>query len=278
MNLSKKITGIICIVLLTMVCLTSCNHIPYGNNKGVGKYYNIRGFKMYCETYGSGKPLLMIHGDNGSISTFSDIIPAFSDNYKVIVADSRSQGKSKDLADSISFEMMADDYAALLDSLHVDSAYIIGWSDGGINALLLAMRHPKKVKKIVSSGANLWPDSTAINGADWLSAKKEYEQNKDKVKKTDEEKRNWKLFMLDWQQPHISAKSLNVIKCPTLVMSGDHDLIKKEHSKIIAQNIPQSNLWIVPKSGHGVLFEHRHKFINTIKDFFDRPFQANYTY
>jgi len=277
-NRSTKIAGIIFGVLLTLAFLISCKHVPYGNNKAAGKYYTIRGFKMYCEIYGSGKPLLMIHGDNGSISTFSDIIPAFSDEYKVIVADSRAQGKSKDLTDSISFEMMADDYAALLDSLHVDSAYVIGWSDGGVNALLLAMRHPEKVKKIASSGANLWPDSTAINGTDWLAAKKEYEQNKDRVKMTDQDKRNWKLLMLDWAQPHITPKSLNTIKCPTLVMSGDHDLIKKEHSKIIAQNIPQSNLWIVPHSGHGILFEHRRKFISTIKDFFDRPFEANYSY
>ncbi len=90
--------------------------IPYGNNSSAGKYYNIRGFKMYCEVYGKGKPLLMIHGNNGSINTFENNIPYFALKYQVIVADSRAQGKSKDSRDSLTFEMMADDEAALLDT------------------------------------------------------------------------------------------------------------------------------------------------------------------
>jgi pimeloyl-ACP methyl ester carboxylesterase len=157
---------IFCIALLQVMVLTSLcqnNNIPYGNNLRDGKFYNVRGIKIYCEIYGSGKPLLMIHGNGGSISSFKNNISYFSKKYKVIVADSRSQGKSKDGNDSLSFEMMADDdEAALLDVLHIDSTYVLGWSDGGINALLLAMRHPEKVIKLASTGANLWPDSTAI--------------------------------------------------------------------------------------------------------------------
>ncbi|HEY6955839.1 MAG TPA: alpha/beta hydrolase, partial [Flavisolibacter sp.] len=127
--------------------------IPYGSNKAAGKYYDIRGFKMYAETYGSGNPLLIIHGNGGSISNFVNQIPFFSKKYKVIVADSRAQGNSKDPSDSLSYEMMADDYAALLDQMKIDSAYVIGWSDGGINGLLLAIRHPEKVKKLAVTGA-----------------------------------------------------------------------------------------------------------------------------
>src|SRR5215218_2783525 len=121
--------------------------IPYGNNKAAAKTYDIRGFKMYTETYGTGKPLLIIHGNSGSISHFVHQIPYFSKSYKVIVADSRAQGKSDDAGDSLSYEMMADDFAALLDAMKIDSAYVIGWSDGGINGLLLSMRHPEKVAK-----------------------------------------------------------------------------------------------------------------------------------
>src|SRR3982750_4043132 len=68
------------------------NAIPYGSNKAAGKYYSIRGFKMYCEIYGSGEPLLIIHGNGGSIENFSKNIPFFSKKYKVIIADSRAQG------------------------------------------------------------------------------------------------------------------------------------------------------------------------------------------
>lgn len=99
------------------------------------------------------------------------IIPYFSQLYKVIAVDSRAQGKTTDISDSLSFEMMADDEAALLDQMHIDSAYVIGWSDGGIIALLLAMRHPSKVIKFASTGANIWPDSTAILPSLWKEEK-----------------------------------------------------------------------------------------------------------
>src|SRR6476619_3413895 len=86
--------------------------VPYGNNVTAGKFYEVRGFKMYCEQYGKGQPLLIIHGNGGSIKDFVNQIPYFSAKFRVIVADSRAQGKSKDLAhDSLSYEMMADDYA-----------------------------------------------------------------------------------------------------------------------------------------------------------------------
>src|SRR5690242_6877810 len=85
----------------------------YGTNAAKGKFYHIRGIDMYAETYGSGAPLLIIHGNGGSIDNFAFQIPYFSKKYKVIVADSRAQGRSKDPSDSLSYEMMADDYAAL---------------------------------------------------------------------------------------------------------------------------------------------------------------------
>src|SRR6185503_1136407 len=113
----------------------------YGRNPAVGKYADIRGFKMYYEQYGQGEPLLIIHGNGGSINNFLYQIPYFSKEYKVILADSRSQGKSIDNSDSLSYEMITDDLNALLDSLQLDSCYVIGWSDGGIEGLMLAIRH-----------------------------------------------------------------------------------------------------------------------------------------
>src|SRR3978361_14290 len=135
----------------------------YGRNPAVGKYADIRGFKMYYETYGKGEPLLIIHGNGGSINNFLYQIPYFAKNYQVIIADSRAQGKSADPADSLSYEMMTDDLNTLLDNLHLKSCYVIGWSDGGINGLLLAIRHPDKVKKLAVTGANLTPDTSAVD-------------------------------------------------------------------------------------------------------------------
>ena len=246
--------------------------IPYGNNDPAGQYFDIRGIKMYCEVYGNGQPLLMIHGNGGSINAFKNNIDFFAKKYRVIVADSRAQGKSVDSQDSLSFEMMADDEAALLNAMHIDSAYVLGWSDGGINALLLAMRHPEKVSKLASTGANLWPDSTAIIPSLWRSDKKYFEKTDPHGLKTSKEKNDWKLFLLDWYQPNIPLNALHTIQCPSLIIGGDHDLIRVEHTAAIYENIPNAYLWILPNSSHGTLIDHFDEFNRKVDDFFSVPF------
>jgi pimeloyl-ACP methyl ester carboxylesterase len=244
--------------------------IAFGDNPSVGKYYDIRGIKMYCEVYGQGKPLLLIHGNGGSIKAFEQTIPYFAAKYQVIAVDSRAQGKSKDAGESLSFEMMADDFAALLDALHIDSAYVIGWSDGGINALLLTMRHPEKVIKLAATGANIVPDSSAFSPSAWQGLKDHYEKNKNKTWTTEKEKNDWKLFMLDWNQPNIAFSALNSIHAPSLIICGDHDMISIEHTVQIFQNIPGANLWILPRAGHGTLVEYPELFNKTVDDFFSK--------
>ncbi|HMG09488.1 MAG TPA: alpha/beta hydrolase [Mucilaginibacter sp.] len=244
----------------------------YGNNAAAGRYYNVRGIKLYTEVYGTGKPLLLIHGNGGSINAFASNIPYFAKKYKVIAVDSRAHGKSRDDRDSLSFEMMADDFAALMDTMHIDSAYVIGWSDGGINAIELAMRHPDKVIKLASTGANLWPDSTGIIPSYWKQEQIDYNAKKNTVFTTEKEKNDWKIFLLDWFQPNIKLSALKTIKCPSLIIAGDHDLIPTEHTVLISQNIPKAYLWIVPNSGHPTLIEHSDEFNKKVDAFFFQPF------
>jgi len=244
--------------------------VPYDNNAAAGRYYTIRGVKLYTEVYGKGPALLLIHGNGGTISAFSKTIPYFSKHYKVIAVDSRAHGKSTDNNDSLSFEQMADDFAVLLDTMHIESAYVIGWSDGGINALLLAMRHPDKVKKLASTGANLWPDSTALLPSAWKDELRYYNEQKDKQKTAAMDKNNWKVFLLDWNQPNILLSELSQIKCPSLIISGDRDVIRLEHTLLIYQNIPGADLWVLPKSGHATLIEHSDEFNKKVDDFFMR--------
>ncbi|HJW31276.1 MAG TPA: alpha/beta hydrolase, partial [Saprospiraceae bacterium] len=238
-----------------------------------GRYVEIRGFKMYYETYGEGDPLLIIHGNGGSIKDFDNQIPYFKEHYHCILADSRAQGKSADPGDSLSYEMMADDLNALLDSLHVDSAYVIGWSDGGINGLLLAMRHPEKVKKLAVTGANLWPDTSAVqpsiyHWAEW------FVDSLRRAPTSPEIKTMRKLGNLLLNQPHISTEQLAHIACPTLVMGGDHDVIRPQHTLLIAQSIPKSYCWILPNSGHSTLIRYKDEFNKKVDEFFRTPYRV----
>ena len=246
--------------------------INYGENKDAGHYLNTRGIKLYYEIYGTGEPLLFIHGNGGSLANFSNNIPYFSQHYKVIAVDSRAHGRSVDNNDSLSFEMMADDFNALLDSLHADSTYVIGWSDGGINGVLLAIRHPDKVKKLAVTGTNLWPDTTGLtpfvfnlikNGSEELRKKEQTQKIKNELKISD----------LDLYQPHITLEQLHTISCPTLVIGGDHDAIPVLHTVLIAQNIPRSYLWIIPNSGHSTPVFKKDQFNPLIKDFFKNPYR-----
>nr|GFD48176.1 hypothetical protein [Tanacetum cinerariifolium] len=126
--------------------------------------------------------------------------------------------------------MLADDMAALLTQLHLDSADVVGWSDGGITALVLALRHPAKVRRLVASGANLSPDSLALTPALWWQQQKGYQQNKDKVL-TDPKRRNdWKVFLLDVFQPNVPLAALRRITAPAFIVAGDRDVITLTHT------------------------------------------------
>lgn len=245
-----------------------CEPGEFGHNPHTGEFYLIRGISLYVEEYGKGEPLLLLHGNGGSISNFACQIPYFEKKYHVIAVDSRAQGQSADSGDSLSFEMMADDFSVLLDSLHVDSCYVLGWSDGGINGLMLAMRHPEKVKKLAITGANLWPDTTAINPVDYNWMASAYEEL-GRQQQTPDIKNTRKLILLDLTEPHITKGQLQKIQCPTLVIGGDRDIILTEHTVCIARSIPDSYLWIIPGSGHATLVDFKDQFNKEVGNFFN---------
>jgi len=172
---------------------------------------------------------------------------------------------------------MADDFASLLTTLHIPSAYVIGWSDGGINALLLALRHPEKVKRLASTGANLWPTADAFRPGVWDDEKKDYDAGLHKTYTTPEEKNDRKIFLLDWQEPHITLAQLHTIKAPSLIICGDHDLISITHTVLIYQNIPHAQLWVVPNSGHGTLNDQTEDFNREVNKFFTEPYKPRAT-
>lgn len=269
--MQKKFIVIIATLFFTGIAFAQTSP-DYGNNAKAGQYVKLRGINMYYETYGTGAPLLIIHGNGQSIEVFSKQIPYFEKEYKVILADSRSHGKSVDAGDSLDYNMMADDLSALLDHLHLDSCFVIGWSDGGINGLLLAIRHPDKVKKLAVTGANLWPDTSAVEPFifNWLA---NLVDSLKPLSKTAEIKNGYKQLEMMTREPNITLQQLHTIKCPTLVIGGDHDALLPRHTMLIAENIPQSYLWIIPNAGHATPVNYSKQFNETINDFFKTPYR-----
>ncbi|WP_303312774.1 alpha/beta fold hydrolase [Hymenobacter sp. BT730] len=242
--------------------------VPYGHNPAAGHYQLVRGVKLYYEVYGKGQPLLLIHGNGGSIEKFKANIPYFAQRYQVIAVDSRAHGKSVDPGDSLSFEMMADDFAGLLTALHLDSVNVLGWSDGGINALVLALRHPKKVRRLASTGANLSPDSAALVPAVWKELQLAYQADKGKIFTDPVQRNEWKILKLDVLQPHIPLPALRRIAAPAFIIAGDRDGITHAHTVAIYRHLRRSWLWIVPNSGHATLREHADEFNRKVDEFF----------
>jgi len=217
---------------------------------------------LYYEIYGEGKPLVMLHGNGGSIEAFKYQIPFFEKQYKIIAIDSRLQGKSGGASDTLSYDMMAADFAGLLDYLKIDSAYVLGWSDGGIDGLVLAMHFPEKVSKLAITGANIVPDTTAMYAAD-------LEQMKHTVLTSTSEKEKTLNRMMIYQ-PQIPYSDLKKIHCPVLVMAGDKDMIKPEHTLKIFQSLPSVSLCIFPDSYHHVCQQHPALFNQTVLTFFSK--------
>jgi len=261
----KKITALL---LILIPCLASCmaqsNGIEYGNNLQAGHYANVNGIKLYYESYGNGAPLILLHGNGGSINAFSKQIPYFEKHYQVIAVDSRLQGKSGGSPDSISYDLMASDFCSLLDQLHIDSAFVLGWSDGGIDGLIMAMKCPGKVKRLAVSGANTVPDTTALT-VDDIMGMKDFVSNNHSASK-----QSIALVKMMIDQPNIPYSDLKQIHCPVLVMAGDHDMIKPEHTLKIFQSIPSALLCIFPDSSHGVCQQHPELFNETVFRFFTK--------
>jgi pimeloyl-ACP methyl ester carboxylesterase len=260
----KKIFVLALAFLLCLKTYPQENRIDYGNNPSAGHYANVNGISLYYETYGTGKPLFFLHGNGGSINSFRYQIPFFAKHFTVIAIDSRLQGKSGGSPDTISYNLMASDFCALLDYLHIDSAYVIGWSDGGIDGLIMAMMCPNKVKKLAVSGANIVPDSTAIPYSDilWMKNFVEHDTTASKTEIT--------LNKMMLYQPNIPFADLNQIRCHVLVMAGDHDIIRPEHTLKIFQSIPNASLCIFPDSNHGVCQQHPDLFNETVLNFFKK--------
>lgn len=244
----------------------------YGSNPAVGKTFTHDGIKLYYEVYGVGEPLLLVHGNGGSIADFKAQIDYFRKRYKVIAMDSRDQGKSGDSPDNLTYEKMTDDLAALVDHLNSGPVNVLGWSDGAIEALLLGIRHPAKVKKIAAMAANLNPSEQAVYPEAISGFKSWLDSMRPEAEKTPEGRRWLKVATITLGEPHIEANALEAIIAPTLVLASDHDVAREEHTLEIYHHLPNSQLCVFPDATHMIPYDDPARFNAAVDRFFRTPF------
>jgi pimeloyl-ACP methyl ester carboxylesterase len=236
---------------------------PYGHNKAAGKYCRLPGVKLYYETYGSGEPLLLLHGNGESINSFRKQIDAFSAHFHVIAVDTRAQGQSVDTQTKpLTYELFAADMKTLLDSLHLAKASIVGWSDGGNTGLLMAMHYPSYVQKLVTMGANLFPTTEAVEP----KMLRQSEQARQALAKKGDVAQE-RLLTLVLTEPHMTYGELATIQAPTLILAGEKDIIKRAHTQAIADHIPHAQVVILPGVTHYAPQENPTLFNETVLRF-----------
>jgi len=241
----------------------------YGSNKAIGKYCNVNGLKIYYETYGTGEPILLLHGNGQSIVDFTKQIPALAKHYRVIAVDTRAQGKSIDNnSNKLSYDIFAADMKVLLDSLQLKKVNILGWSDGGNIGLIMAIKYPEYIDKLVVMGANLNPTENAVEKNTLNQLKKDLKmlQQKDDA----ESKQVVRLLYMLSTEPNIKVDDLHKISSKTLILAGEKDVIKAEHTKLIADNISESQLIIFKKETHMVPNENADLFNQTVLKFLNK--------
>ena len=260
-------------LLINIVALlTVLASLPtYGQN-----YMNVNGLKMYYEIKGKGQPLLFIHGGGLCTEAYRHEIDFLSKNFKVIAADNQAQGRTNDIDREISYKNMAADQITLLDSLAIDNTIVFGHSDGGVVGLYMTINNPKRIKKLIVSGSNYKADGILDEYTELLKqATPEMYQNDFFNKLSPDGPEHWPIVMQKlktmWlNEPRITEQELKSIVNPTLIIVGDHDMIKINHTVELFKSISNSCLLVVPDATHSVLAEKSALVFPLIIDFIEK--------
>lgn len=238
----------------------------YGDSAAVGRYVPVASARLYCEQYGQGPPLLLLHGNGQSIQAYSQQIGSLAQHFHVLAVDTRAQGKSQDATTGpLSYRLFAEDMRQLLDSLHLRHVAILGWSDGGNTALELALRYPTYVSRLVVMGANIFPTDQALDPA--LLTILRQQLSLLQAQADPPARRQARLYQLLLTEPQLTFAELARLQAPVLVLAGEHDLVLEAHTRAIAAHLPQATCFIFPGASHNAPWEVSTAFNQRVIDF-----------
>jgi pimeloyl-ACP methyl ester carboxylesterase len=237
-------------------------------------YAAVNGIKIWYAVFGQGKPVILLHGGLGNSNYWGNQVPELAKHYQVIVMDSRGHGRSTRNDEPYGYDLMASDVIGLLDYLKIQKVALVGWSDGAILGLDIAIHHPERLSKLFAFAANSDPNGVAdISKSDVFNAyiaraEKEYES----LSATptgysaflDQISKMWA------SQPNWTADDLKKITVPTWIVDADHDeAIKRENTEFMAANIPNAGLLLEPEVSHFSFLQDPQQFTDDVLHFLE---------
>lgn len=236
---------------------------------------DVNGVSLFHVELGEGSPVVFLHGGLANSDYFGLQAPEVAHRHRVILVDSRGHGRSTRNAQPFGYDLMTDDVVALLDHLQIPRAAIVGWSDGAIIGLDMAMRHPDRVSRVFAFGANTRPsglkpdfDQDPTFAQFITRARNEYAHNSPTPGE-------YEQFLQQigkmWEtQPNWTDGQLRAIRTPALIADGQYDEgIKREHTEYMAATIPGAGLLILPNASHFAFLQDPVLFNAALFDFLE---------
>ena len=251
--------------------------MPKADESGLASINDIR---MYYAIFNKeGKdPVLLLHGGMVSSDYWSFEVPLLSKTHKVIIADSRGHGRSTLTNRPLGYNLMASDIVQLMDTLQIKKASIVGWSDGGIIGLILAIQVPERVNKLFTFGANFNLSGYKSEPPDTAMAARFMAQVQANYRRLSPTPDNFSGLMkalgkMYSMEPDLKPEEIKTIKAPTVIAFGEYEqFIKREHFQALAQLIPGARLIMIPNVSHGGPLQDPAHFHMAVKKLLD----ANY--
>ena len=242
-------------------------------------YAPVHGLKMYYEIEGTGEPLVYIPPAFGYAGV--NVFPTLRRNRQVVTMDLQGHGRTADIPERpMTFEQHARDVMGLLDFLGIDRADFLGESFGGIVATLIAVRHPAMVNRLITYGTIFGKPQDSVRpeilrgNLSGTPEGREIQFQRDNYKRVAPDPEYWpaiwkKVFSQQWNG--FSKEELASIQAPILIIQGDHDFVRLDHSVEIYHSIPNGELAIIPDAGHFVLNWDQQKVVPAIETFLSEP-------
>ena len=213
---------------------------------------------------GQGEPLLLLHGNGDNCGYFKGQIDEFAKYYHVFAIDTRGHGQTPRGNMPFTISQFADDLSLFMDSISIQKAHILGFSDGGNIALDFVLKYPEKVDRLILNGANINPGG--VKRSVQIPIEIGYRIAKRSSAKSEKAKRNAEMLGLMVNEPNIRPEELSAITAKTLVIAGTNDMIKTSHTRLIAENIPNSSLVFI-KGDHFIAAKRPEEFNRAVLDF-----------